>query len=59
MLMKSGGVAEAKQTLNKDLLSEEERLFLKGLDGDGEKDPGGESFEELFAKFADMKGKVK
>ena len=38
------------------LLSEEERLIAEGLDG--EKDPGGESFESLFARFAQMKRKL-
>ena len=36
-------------------LSAEERLIAEGLDG--EKDPGGESFENLFARFAQMKRK--
>ena len=39
------------------LLSEEERLIAEGLDGD--KDPGGESFESLFARFSQMKRKHK
>ena len=38
-------------------LSAEERLIAEGLDG--EKDPGGESFENLFARFAQMKRKHK
>lgn len=57
MTMKSGGVgksAEAAQALTKQLLSEDEKMLSEGLDE--EKDLGGESFEELFAKFADMKG---
>ena len=53
--MKSSGGTETTQTLTKDLLSEDERLLSKGFDRG--KDPEGESFEELFAKFADMKGK--
>lgn len=36
-------------------LSEVEETLAAGVDG--EQDPGGESFEQLFAKFADMKGK--
>lgn len=61
MTMKSGGVgmsaggvgmsAEATHTLTKELLSEDEKMLSEGLD-----EEKGESFEELFAKFADMKG---
>jgi hypothetical protein len=40
---------------SKELISEDDRLLSEGLDG--KQDPGGESFEQLFAKFADMKGK--
>ncbi len=36
------------------LLSENDKLLAEGLNG--EKDEGDESFEELFAKFAEMKG---
>ena len=36
------------------LLTEDDKLLAVGVDG--ENDPGGESFEQLFAKFADMKG---
>jgi hypothetical protein len=32
-------------------------LIAEGLDG--EKDPGGENFENLFARFAEMKRKYK
>ena len=38
------------------MLSEDERLIAEGL-GDDDKDPGGESFENLFARFAQMKRK--
>jgi len=34
-------------------LSEEEELLASGLDD--KQDPGGESFEKLFAKFVQMK----
>lgn len=40
---------------NTNALSEEGELLATGIDG--EQDPGGESFEQLFAKFADMKGR--
>ena len=36
------------------MLSADQRLLAEGLDGD--KDPGGESFEQLFSRFAEMKG---
>lgn len=36
------------------LLSEEEELLASGLDD--QQDPGGESFEKLFARFVQMKG---
>ena len=36
------------------LLSEEEELLASGLSD--EQDPGGESFEKLFSRFAQMKG---
>lgn len=59
--MKSGGsvapshkAATCPHSLTKELLSEDERLLAEGCDE--EQDPGGGSFEELFAKFADMKG---
>lgn len=55
--MKSDSVhkaAASSQSLTKELLSEDEKLLAEGCAQ--EQDPGGESFEELFAKFADMKG---
>ena len=36
--------------------SAEEKLLAEGLDPS--KDPGGETFEQLFSRFADMKGTV-
>lgn len=54
--MKSDSVhkaAASSQSLTKELLSEDEKLLAEGCAQ--EQDPGGESFEELFAKFADMK----
>ena len=41
-------------SLTKELLSDSEKLLAEGFDQG--QDPGGASFEELFAKFADMKG---
>lgn len=60
MTMKSGTIGTSLkdtasvQALTKQFLSEDEKL-LAGEVGE-EQDPGGNSFEELFAKFTDMKG---
>ena len=43
-------------TITDSLLSEEEQLLASGLNE--EQDPGGESFENLFARFAQMKGQL-
>ena len=62
--MHSGGMGAAKNCLvftvitgaffPDHLLSEEEELLASGLSD--EQDPGGESFEKLFSRFAQMKG---
>ena len=64
MLMKSGGKAPPKEPLHEVTLSdkvstqkmlpEDDVLLAEGLEG--EKDNGNDTFEGLFAKFADMKG---
>ena len=52
MSMKPCGQSDIHATKD---MSAEEQLLAVGLDA-AEQDPGGESFEKMFAKFTEMKG---
>lgn len=50
----SADTCNCKSNLGKDWMSADDMLLAQGLDG--ETDEGEETFEQLFAKFSEMKG---
>lgn len=53
---KLSSMPEVDTTATTTILPENEKLLAEGEDG--EKDGDGETFEEMFARFAEMKGEV-